>query len=59
MNQKRELSRFRLWVQNIWVENSEEHLYFRENPYTIQQYWEKYKYWLKREYKHQQGKRNG
>jgi hypothetical protein len=49
-------SKFRLWVQKIWYENSEEHLTFNENPYTIKEYWERYKYWLKREFKHQQSK---
>jgi hypothetical protein len=51
-------SKFRLWVQEIWYENSEEHLTFKENPYTIKEYWERYKYWLKREFKHQQSKSN-
>ena len=47
-------STFRMWVQEIWYKNTEEHLTFGEDPYTIKQYWDTYKWWLKREYKHQQ-----
>jgi len=45
---------FRLWVQRIWYENSEEHLTYGELPYTMQQYWSMYKWWLRREYRHRQ-----
>lgn len=44
-------SAFRLWVQRLWIENSEEHLTFHENPYTIKQYWNQHKYWIKKKYK--------
>jgi len=44
---------FRLWVQRIWFDNTEEHLTYGELPYTIQEYWAKYKWWLRREYRHQ------
>lgn len=47
---------FKLWVQRIWMENCEEHLTYGEDRYTMEQYWNKYKYWLKREYKHQRQK---
>jgi len=50
--------KFRNWVREIWMENSEEHLTYGESPYTIKQYWEKYKWWLRREYRHQQRKNN-
>lgn len=49
-------SQFRHWVQEIWMENCEEKLTYGEDPVTIKTYWDKYKYWLKREYKHQKGK---
>ena len=52
-DQKNQVSAFRIWVKDIWYQNCEEHLTYGEDPYTIKQYWEKYKYWLKREYKHQ------
>jgi hypothetical protein len=44
---------FRLWVQRIWMDNCEERLTVGEDPVTINQYWNTYKYWLKREYQHQ------
>lgn len=44
---------FRLWVQRIWIENTEEHLTYGELPYTMQQYWSMYKWWLRREYRYQ------
>ncbi len=47
---------FRLWVQSIWFENKEEHLTFKEEPFTIKQYWDQHKYWLKRQYKSQRDK---
>lgn len=49
-------SEFRLWIQRIWMENREERLTVGEDPVTIQQYWDNYKYWLKREYRHQRAK---
>lgn len=50
---------FRQWVHELWLQNSDEHRDYAELPYTQQQYFAQYKYWLKREYKHQQGKQNG
>lgn len=47
---------FRSWVREIWMENCEERLTFNQNPATIKEYWNTYKYWLKREYRHQQAK---
>jgi len=47
-------SPFRIWVQEIWYQNSDEHLSFHENPLTMKDYWDQYKYWLKREYRHRQ-----
>jgi hypothetical protein len=48
----RTVSPFRMWVHNLWMENSEERLVYQENPVTIQQYWKTYKWWIKREYRH-------
>jgi hypothetical protein len=47
---------FRLWVQEIWRENCEERLTFGQDLSTMKQYWNNYKWWLKREYRHQQRK---
>ena len=53
---KRQSSPFRHWVTELWMENREERLLYGEEPATITQYWERYKFWLKREYKHQRDK---
>ena len=47
---------FRNWVREIWMENCEERLTFHQSPATIKEYWNTYKWWLKREYRHQQTK---
>jgi len=47
-------SKFRAWIKRIWIENTEERLTFNEKSYTIKEYWDRYKYWLKREYRYQQ-----
>jgi hypothetical protein len=46
------VSPFRMWVQNLWIENCEERLVYKQDPVTIQQYWNTYKWWIKREYRH-------
>jgi hypothetical protein len=50
----RTASPFRIWVQNLWMENREERLTFGDDPVTIQQYWKTYKWWIKREYRFRQ-----
>ena len=52
----RTASPFRIWVQNLWMENREERLLFREDSVTMKQYWDTYKWWVKREYKYQRQK---
>ena len=49
-------SEFRMWVHRLWIENIEEHLTYGEKPNNINEYWGTYKYWLKREFKHQRSK---
>ena len=44
---------FRQWVHELWLQNSDEHQAYNQLPYTQQQYFQQYKYWLKREYRHQ------
>lgn len=46
-------SDFRTWCRNIWLDNCEELQSYKQLPYTLQEYFQKYKYWLKREYQHQ------
>jgi hypothetical protein len=47
---------FRIWVQEIWMTNREERLTYGQEPATIKQYWNNYKWWLKREYRYQQSR---
>jgi hypothetical protein len=54
MDLEKQPGAFRLWVQRIWYENTEEHLTYGELPYTITEYWTRYKWWLRREYRYQQ-----
>ncbi len=44
---------FRQWVYEMWNQNKDELFEFRQMPYDQAEYFNKYKYWLKREYKHQ------
>lgn len=53
-------SQFREWVRNIWLDNCDEHDMFREPKLNMSEYFQKYKYWLKREFQYQQkGSNNG
>lgn len=47
---------FRNWVRELWMDNCEEKLIFNETPATMKQYWNTYKWWLRREYRHQHQK---
>lgn len=46
-----EVKCFRLWVNEIWRQNCDEHLSYRDQAHSLDQYFKKYKYWLKREYR--------
>ena len=52
------VSPFRLWCNEKWYEYCEELNNYRlpKELSNSGQYFNKYKYWLKREYKHSQGK---
>lgn len=53
MNQN-SLSRFRLWVHRLWVENCEERLVYHDGDrLSSSEYFQKFKWWLRREYRHQ------
>lgn len=45
-------SEFRYWCRNIWLENCAELESYKQLPYSLQEYFQKYKYWLKREFQH-------
>ena len=46
-------SNFRNWLRIIWLENCREHEDHNELPYTLQEYWQRYRWWLRREYRFQ------
>ena len=47
-------SPFRAWLQNLWMENKDEHAEAGELAMSLEEYFKRYKWWLKREYKFQQ-----
>jgi hypothetical protein len=48
---------FRNWVHCLWLENCEEKvLYGDGNSLTEQEYFQRFKWWLRREYRHQANK---
>jgi hypothetical protein len=46
-------SDFRRWVEMIWRDNCQERQEWREDQQTLAQYFGRYKYWLKREFRYQ------
>lgn len=53
---KMKTSAFRTWVRELWYENCDEHFQANIPKYTHEEYFQKFKWWLKREYKHQKEK---
>lgn len=49
---------FRHWLHEMWTKHKDEYIEIGQLvPETdLAQYFQKYKYWLKREYKHQRGR---
>jgi hypothetical protein len=49
------MSNFRHWVQELWMQHKDEYVDLKlpipED--SVDEYFQKYKYWLKREYRHQ------
>lgn len=53
-------SSFRRWCQEKWFEHKDELAEYGQTlNYDSVHYFSKYKFWLKREYRHQQGASNG
>lgn len=51
------MTEFRNWVHNLWIDNCEERvLYCDGDRLTEQEYFQRFKWWLRREYRHQQQK---
>lgn len=44
---------FRRWLHELWLCNCDERAQYYQLPFTQAQYFQHYKYWLKREYLHQ------
>lgn len=47
------VSNFRHWVENIWRENCEERREWHDDPESLNVYFARYKWWLKREFRFQ------
>ena len=48
---------FKEWLQDMWMAHKDEADSFGQRiDYDIAEYFNKYKYWLKREYRHQMSK---
>ena len=54
----KKISHFRAWVHQLWVENCEEHFTHAEPILDAADYFQRYKYWLKREFRHRQNQVN-
>jgi hypothetical protein len=55
------MSKFRLWLQAMWYDHLDELDVIGQRPnakYTLADYFNRHKYWLKREYRHQQRNNN-
>lgn len=52
------VSPFRMFVHNLWIDNCTEYEAFGDSDGRIdlREYFNKFKWWLKREYKYQQSK---
>ena len=46
-------SSFRVWCQTLWMANADERREFGFDRIDLIEYVKRYKFWLKREYKHQ------
>lgn len=49
---------FRNWLQELWFENTEERMEWHQQPQTLKEYFQQYKWWLRREYRYQKSKEN-
>lgn len=45
---------FRNWVHNLWIQNCEERQLYNGGPrLAAEEYFRQFKWWLRREYRHQ------
>lgn len=53
------MSEFRIWITQMWYEHCTElESYGQPVAYTSTDYFRKYKYWLKREFRHRKRSNN-
>jgi hypothetical protein len=45
---------FRRWLYELWMQNCDEHDMYHQPRFSQEEYFQMYKYWLKREFRHQQ-----
>lgn len=51
-------SNFRQWVMELWMRHKDERFYWNELTYLeLQDYWNKYKWWIKREFRYKANKK--
>lgn len=48
-----ENTEFRIWLNRIWLEFCEERQAYNDPVMSIEEYFQTYKYWLKREFQNQ------
>jgi hypothetical protein len=48
---------FREWLQDLWRENCDENDGWGQPRMTLQEYFARYKWWLRREYRYQRSAR--
>jgi hypothetical protein len=48
---------FRQWLNELWRENCDELDGYRQPRHTFEEYFTRYKWWLKREYQYQRNAR--
>ena len=52
-NNMAQTSDFRRWVEEIWRENCEERREWKDDQQSITEYFSRYKWWLRREFRFQ------
>ena len=57
LNMTNRSSNFRAWLHELWLRNCDEHREYGELPFTQAEYFQQYKWWLKREFKFQRSQR--
>jgi len=54
---KNRYSDFRVWLHELWLQNCDEHDEVHQPRFTQAEYFQQYKWWLKREFKFQRSQR--